>query len=1025
MAILNVGKVGLFGKAYTSLEDALVDAIDGDIIQINTPQIKMDKPITTMQSGVKIMGNPQKQPVTIEAPQRQVGFYFANGETGVEFENVVFAVPEQSNAIAFVRGGGLKMTKCTIIHLGGLDERVIRPSVSFTAPNQSVPGQLILNQTTIDLLTFQGTEIVMNQSNIGNLFAANRFSNKTISVISAPQIMATKTAFQHIGFVGSQYKTLAHFDSCYFGGNVIISRSSTLNQPILSPYVAINQNVNFFQYPANTGMMPGLIASGNGVNVEVNHGTIVEHFNPNDQGNFFAQNYNMITQRVGNILPYSPLQLTNSANLTLKNMQIPMTTANNIAVKGSLAMDHVDDRSLWQIDNPKDVKLSNRNSTSQLFQDSLQNSVQPNDPDNDKKHETAMQKLSDLIGLDQPGGPKEKIQSFVASFQMQQRRNQLSGSNDAMTHSCMHMVFSGYAGTGKAQPLTTKLPTPNGLKQLGDLQVGDVVFGRKGQSEKITKIFDRGMKSAYKVVLADGRSTIVNDDHIFHVYKDMASHHGTDEAVHKFMKRVNDYHQFVAIDANERVQFNQKKPLVGDSDDRLPLPSLFLLALINSIKPVDKISLKTKLAFKPLTSEVADYVQTWFGKYHFKTNGDYQLAKIHSPLTEFQLMNEQDHNRVMTLDDLLIVVNKIMKYSGRQLDLMFAGKLLQLEKPINHRGLFDQYVFSNEVERQEIISYAIQLGLLKQRHNRVLLRQLQDLGCSLGYYTMLNANGLTMRPYKDNEARLIQIKSIVKLNKQVPMRCIYVDDPEHLYLTNDYIVTHNTTVAKLFGQALYERGVLKTSKFIEVTAKDLIGAHVGETDQKTEKVIESALDGVLFIDEAYELSPDQNGGGNSFKDEAVATLVEDAWKYRDRLVIIMAGYTNEMHDFFKRGNPGLNSRFPNWVEFPPYTKSQLKQIMQYDIRKNKVIVADPQTTLLINRGIDHLMPMQTQNSGQARFIGNLLDYFKQARDVRLSQKLEQDPSFQHKLTARDLNMITHDDVENGIEMAERRIKQLQ
>src|SRR5699024_10978781 len=152
-----------------------------------------------------------------------------------------------------------------------------------------------------------------------------------------------------------------------------------------------------------------------------------------------------------------------------------------------------------------------------------------------------------------------------------------------------------------------------------------------------------------------------------------------------------------------------------------------------------------------------------------------------------------------------------------------------------------------------------------------------------------------------------------------------------------YIVTHNTEVARIVAKALYEQGVLKSNKLTEVQSGDLISGYVGQTAEKTRKVVESALDGVLFIDEAYTLTHQE---GTSINDEAVAELLKDIDDHRDRIVCILAGYSGEMRQFFAKSNPGLKSRFANWIEFPDYTPKEMMMILQFMLKHRKLYLKD-------------------------------------------------------------------------------------
>ena len=142
--------------------------------------------------------------------------------------------------------------------------------------------------------------------------------------------------------------------------------------------------------------------------------------------------------------------------------------------------------------------------------------------------------------------------------------------------------------------------------------------------------------------------------------------------------------------------------------------------------------------------------------------------------------------------------------------------------------------------------------------------------------------------------------------------------------------TGKTTIARLVARYLKAIGALRGGQLVEVTRADLVGRYTGHTAPLTNSVIESALGGVLFIDEAYSL---YRGEQDSFGLEAIDTLVKGMEDHRDELVVILAGYTREMETFLT-ANSGLASRFPNRIEFPDYTAVELLQITQV-LAKNK------------------------------------------------------------------------------------------
>ncbi|MGT2666315.1 AAA family ATPase [Streptococcus rifensis] len=134
--------------------------------------------------------------------------------------------------------------------------------------------------------------------------------------------------------------------------------------------------------------------------------------------------------------------------------------------------------------------------------------------------------------------------------------------------------------------------------------------------------------------------------------------------------------------------------------------------------------------------------------------------------------------------------------------------------------------------------------------------------------------------------------------------------------------TGKTTVARIIGEVLYQKGIISQKKFIEVSRSDLVAGYVGQTAIKTREVLESALGGVLFIDEAYTLG---SSGGNDFGKEAIEEILKFMEDHRRDIVIVFAGYTKEMDEFLQI-NSGLKSRIPTVFNFEDYTPDEIVQI---------------------------------------------------------------------------------------------------
>ena len=181
--------------------------------------------------------------------------------------------------------------------------------------------------------------------------------------------------------------------------------------------------------------------------------------------------------------------------------------------------------------------------------------------------------------------------------------------------------------------------------------------------------------------------------------------------------------------------------------------------------------------------------------------------------------------------------------------------------------------------------------------------------------------------------------------------------------------TGKTTVARMIAGILYNLKYIDQNKLIEVSAKDLIGQYVGQTAPKTIEVIERALGGVLFIDEAYSLASKPGSTGNSFNEECIATLIQAMENYRDNLVVIFAGYSKEM-DAFLKSNSGIVSRIGYTMEFKDYNLDELILILKYMFKKAGFFIDEG----AIEKAKEIIEEYRhTEGFGNARFVRNLYE----------------------------------------------------
>lgn len=177
--------------------------------------------------------------------------------------------------------------------------------------------------------------------------------------------------------------------------------------------------------------------------------------------------------------------------------------------------------------------------------------------------------------------------------------------------------------------------------------------------------------------------------------------------------------------------------------------------------------------------------------------------------------------------------------------------------------------------------------------------------------------------------------------------------------------TGKTTIARIIGQLYGEIGVLSKGHFIEADRSELVAGYVGQTAPKTEKLLAEALGGVLLIDEAYSLVPTDKR--DAFGEEAIATLLMGMENHRDDLVVIVAGYRDEMQRFIA-SNPGLRSRFGKYIDFPDYGLAELVQIFESFCQRNDYeLVAEAKAVL--SRSFEQILP-RIGELGNARFVRN-------------------------------------------------------
>lgn len=218
---------------------------------------------------------------------------------------------------------------------------------------------------------------------------------------------------------------------------------------------------------------------------------------------------------------------------------------------------------------------------------------------------------------------------------------------------------------------------------------------------------------------------------------------------------------------------------------------------------------------------------------------------------------------------------------------------------------------------------------------------------------------------KSTVKELVNIAKVAQMQMEAGIKAYTIT--RHLVFTGNP-GTGKTTVARILGEIYNNLGVLSKGHFIEVDRTNLVAEYVGQTAPKTTKVVESALGGVLFIDEAYSLVPD--GRVDGFGQEAINTLLKMMEDHREDLVVIVAGYKGEMARFIA-SNPGLKSRFAKSIHFEDYSASELTEIFKLRCEQHGYLFADE--TLDAVKHLVKQFETQIGELGNGRFVRNVFD----------------------------------------------------
>ena len=325
------------------------------------------------------------------------------------------------------------------------------------------------------------------------------------------------------------------------------------------------------------------------------------------------------------------------------------------------------------------------------------------------------------------------------------------------------------------------------------------------------------------------------------------------------------------------------------------------------------------------------------------------------------------------------LIHSMTERNLRSMDTDFWGTPLMDGKPAN------QPRKPEKSEKPEKPAPQTQAEVPEEKEEIPPKEKIEDLLAELDSYVGMDAIKAEVRS-------LINMVQVYKLRREHDLPT--TDMSLHMVFSGNP-GTGKTTVARIMARIYHSLDILSKGQLVEVDRSGLVAGYVGQTALKTQKVIEKAMGGVLFIDEAYALNGKSE---NDFGQEAIDTILKAMEDHRDDLVVIVAGYT-ELMDRFIHSNPGLESRFNRFLEFEDYTTEQMVAIFKMQCKKGCYVLAQGTEELVR----DFIAEESAGDSfGNARGVRNLFEHILVAQNNRLA-KME-------SVTRDDLMQIMPDDV---------------
>lgn len=984
MTELYVGGHHLFKKTFKTLSEACQAAHTGDTIILSGGTLKLDDGVILPMGDILIEGHH-----TTLIPAEHSVALIANGQSTLKIRDLNIELGGQTNGLVLNTqqrpfNGSLTLENCKFTHNVKhqlIGERQFYPSLvgqqgGESLQQQCIPAKITLKNCQIDRLSLYAQQVIVDDSTLGSL-------NSTHSIIMSMSQRNTNNHLTNLDLINlGQENTI---EQAHLGLNVKllgawrVNHSQGVYPSDLDEHIAnrkLSRMVVEYQLDGNLPIITSY-------HLKALPSSLVL-----DGLKIDADSYQAWAKRGGS---YSWFNF--ESNVKLLNMEIPKIDDNltNLA-GGTIALEQVEDHSNWSSQN--DLTLQIRNSTSSL---KANNSPAQTMNAAASEQRDAMSELNAMIGL---SSVKERLNQLLAMQKIDLQR-QKQGLITKSTN--RNMIFEGNAGTGKALLDDTVIPTTTGFKQVKDVKVGDQLFGSDGKATTVNGVYPQGKHIVWKVLLRDGRTVKCNGEHIWTVFvngvkvncvtRELLDHlHNGDE---------------VKVPPQPIVNWNLKH--------NLPISPFVLGALMASS------SLARNASYLNLTAKDPEFLD------RFITELADPLYEKHFDVRPVQNLDRENNYRFTVRED--VNSRDIHHERYRHRHLLYLKDIIDDQTWFAdrfHKQLPTIYLTSDLDERLMLLAGIWQSAGELDEHAHPLIKtfsknfalQLKDLLLSLGmnakikmvnkHFEVQFFNFELLKDYMfAKQLRQVhdyaidnRIISVKQTKEKAMMTCFHVDSDDHLFMANDYVITHNTTVAKLFAKAMYENGVIESPNVVVAKVSQLKGSVLGESGHNMQAAIDKAMGGVFFLDEAYALD-----AGGSNKDvyilEMQDAFLQAAENNRDKLTMIMAGYTKDMTDFLANNNEGFTSRFPNVVDFPDYTPQEMLLILNKMLKDDGYHLADVDAKKVIAKGAIELAKTQKRGAGNGRLMRNYFEQLKAQMAVRIAANIDNDADTLSTLTASD------------------------